>query len=647
MCGIVGILNDARRPADAELLSLMLDRLQHRGPDDVGCLVDGELAMGLRRLSIIDIMGGHQPIFNENGRYSIVFNGEIYNYRELRQDLQTRGHRFSTKSDTEVLVHLYEDLGERCVDPLRGMFAFAIWDRVDRSLFVARDRLGVKPLYYTITARGTLLFASEIKSLLLHPDVSAQMDVTALGDYLSLKYVPSPRTMFAGILSLPPGFCFTWRQGRLNLKRYWDISFDRQSPPLSDAEATEMLAELLKESVRLQLRSDVSFGAFLSGGVDSSTIVAIMSELCGETIKTFSVGFEGAEPGDELPYARDVAQKFRTEHHEIRIGVSEFTDLAEKVIWHLDQPIADQATAATWMVARLASQEVKMALTGEGGDELFAGYARYSGERLAPWVSWLPSRARRLVRRALPHLPGLRRAKIAAHALTQQDEADRFVQWFPLFNDDSREQLLSDDARQALSGWSPAATFRVELSRTDAIHRLDRMLYVDMKLWLADFLLLRGDKLTMANSLEARVPFLDHKLVEFAASLPPEMKLRGLTGKYILKKVAARWLPTEIIHRKKKGFPIPMSAWLRGPARPMIRDLLTPTSIRKRGWFRPEYVERLLSEHESGFASHGLLIWGLANIELWQRLFCDSHPSSLGSARQNTLVRGGQPVTTQ
>jgi asparagine synthase (glutamine-hydrolysing) len=276
------------------------------------------------------------------------------------------------------------------------------------------------------------------------------------------------------------------------------------------------------------------------------------------------------------------------------------------------------------MLARLASQHVKMVLTGEGGDELFAGYARYLGERLAPWLCWLPAPAGRLVRRVLPHLPGLRRSKIAAYALTQRDEADRFVNWFPLFSDDLRNQVLSDDARRALSELSPAAAFRAELSRTDAIHRLDRMLYVDTKLWLADYLLLRSDKLTMANSLEARVPFLDHKLVEFAASLPPGLKLRGLTRKYLLKKTAARWLPSEIIHRRKEGFPIPISTWLRGPARPMVRDLLTPTTIRQRGWFCPEYIDRMLSEHESGFANHGPLVWGLVSIELWQRLFCDS-----------------------
>jgi asparagine synthase (glutamine-hydrolysing) len=625
----------------------MLGRLFHRGPDDEGCLVDRELAMGVRRLSIIDLAGGHQPIFNESGRYGVVFNGEIYNYREIRQDLEARGHRFSTNSDTEVLVHLYEDRGERCVDPLRGMFAFAIWDRVERTLFVARDRLGVKPLYYTITARNTVLFASEIKSLLVHPDVSAQMDVAALGDYLSLKYVPSPRTMFAGIHSLPPGFCFIWQKGILKLKRYWDISFARQSPHASEGETAERLADLLKESVRLQLRSDVPFGAFLSGGVDSSTIVALMAELLHENVKTFSVGFEGSRLRDELPYARDVAQRFGTEHHEVLIGASDFVDLAERIIWHLDQPIADQATVATWMVARLASQEVKMVLTGEGGDELFAGYARYPGERLASWVTRLPSRAQHLVRLTLPYLPGLRRFKNAAYALTERDEAERLVNWFPLFNGHSRYQLLSGDVREALNERSRARAFRIELSQTDAVHWLDRMLYVDMKLWLADYLLLRGDKLTMENSLEARVPYLDHQLVEFAASLPPEMKLKGLTGKYILKKVGARWLPPAITHRKKRGFPIPISAWLRGPARPMIRDLLTSTRIRQRGWFRPEYVERLLHEHEAGFANHGLLIWGLVSIELWQKLFCDSRALSLESARQTMLVRTGQPVITQ
>ncbi|MBX3437573.1 MAG: asparagine synthase (glutamine-hydrolyzing) [Planctomycetaceae bacterium] len=631
MCGIAGFVDERHAvAAPSAVLARMTDSIVHRGPDDEGAFVDGPLAMGMRRLSIIDLAGGRQPMCNEDGRYTVVFNGEIYNYRELRAELLSRGHRLLTDSDTEVIVHLYEEMQERCVERLRGMFAFAVWDNQRRELFIARDRLGIKPLYFAEFGGG-MAFASEIKALLQHPLVDASLDVHGLGDYLSLKYVPAPRTMFEGIASLPPGYFLRWRGGRLETERYWDVTFNVTPEPYDEEACADRLLELLRESVKLRLRSDVPFGAFLSGGVDSSLIVALMSEVLNEPVKTFSVGFDGGSGPDELPYARQVAQQFGCEHHEIVVTARDFVEQAETVVWHLDQPIADQATMATHLVARLASQHVKMVLTGEGGDELFAGYARYVGERYSPWMKAVPTSLRRSLRAALPHLPGGRRPKIALNALSHADEAVRFAEWFPLFNRAAKCRLLSADMRQALGTNAPDGIFRRHLADCTDPQALHRMLYVDTKLWLPDYLLLRGDKLTMANSLEARVPLLDHKVVEFAATLPPDMKLRGRARKYLLKRVAAKFLPDSILRRKKQGFPIPISQWIRGAARPLVRDALSPERIRRRGLFDPRSVETLLTQHESGFADHGDLLWGLVNVELWQQQFCDASSIASGT----------------
>ena len=621
MCGIAGILSlSPTKDASAERLERMLASIFHRGPDEAGRLVDRELAMGMRRLSIIDLADGQQPIFNESGRYAVVFNGEIYNYRELRNDLIARGHTLKTHSDTEVIVHLYEECGEACLEQLRGMFGFAIWDNVRRELFVARDRLGIKPLYYT-ECDGDFVFGSEIKAILENPSVNPTMDLESLSLYLSLKYVPAPRTLFAGIHSLQPGHFLRISKGRIEIKRYWDISFSKPERVLSEQEYADQLLELLRESTRLHLRSDVPFGAFLSGGVDSSTIVALMSEQLQSPVKTFSVGFGGEGIQDELPYAQQVANKFGCEHHTLKIKSDDFLRYAEDVLWHLDQPIADQATVATHMVAKLARQHVKMVLTGEGGDELFAGYARYSGERYSKWFSRLPSSIAKGMRTATATLPGLRRGKIAMGALTIKDEATRFANWFPMFGDDAKQQLLIGQSESVQAG--AASVFSSQLANCDARSPLDRMLYADSKLWLPDYLLLRGDKLTMANSLEARVPLLDHKLVEFAARLPASMKLRGSQRKYLLKKVARRLLPAEIIDRKKQGFPIPIERWLRKEARPMMQDLLSTETLNRRGLFNVPFVERLVREHVSGYSDHSTKLWGLMSIEMWTRKFIE------------------------
>ncbi|QEG38972.1 asparagine synthase (glutamine-hydrolyzing) [Roseimaritima ulvae] len=629
MCGIAGILELApTQSAPADVLERMLSSIIHRGPDEDGRLIDRELAMGMRRLSIIDLADGTQPMFDEAGRYGIVFNGEIYNYRELRQQLIARGHTLKTHSDTEVIVHLYEEFGSDCLEHLRGMFAFAVWDKQRRELFIARDRLGIKPLYYA--QRGqTLLFGSEIKALLQHPQLTAELDRRGLSDYLSLKYVPAPRTMFSGVHSLPPGHYLLARDGNIETHQYWDLSFEKPSTFRSDEEYLEELEALVRESVRLRLRSDVPFGAFLSGGVDSSLIVALMADELDTPVNTFSVGFAGSEGQDELPYAQIVADRFGCQHHTFAISANDFLQHAEQVLWYLDQPIADQATVATHMVAQLARQHVKMVLTGEGGDELFAGYARYQGERYSPWTRHLPAAAGGIVRRAADILPGMRRGKIALNALTIRDEATRFANWFPMFSDDGKRQLLADWSAEHSRG--AGHVFDRLLQQCDAGEPLDRMLYCDTKAWLVDYLLLRGDKLTMANSLEARVPLLDHKLVEFAARLPTRLKLHGRTRKYLLKRLGSQLLPDSIIHRKKQGFPIPIERWLRHEARDLVHDALSEQRLRDRGLFNPKYVRTLVQRHESNYADHATEIWGLVSLEMWLRRFVDAPTSSLAA----------------
>jgi asparagine synthase (glutamine-hydrolysing) len=642
MCGICGVYGyQNQNPLRPEILSDMLGIIRHRGPDDEGVYLNGRLMMGMRRLSIIDLAGGKQPISNEDGSVVVVFNGEIYNYHELRDRLCAQGHVFATNSDTEVIVHLYEELGEECVNELRGMFAFSLWDQKRQSLFIARDRLGIKPLYYTDN-RGCLIFGSEIKAILQHPSVEAQLDRQALSHFLSLRYVPAPQTMFAGIKALPPGYSMTCDKNSLKLRRYWHLSYvGGETHRLSEVEYTEQLEALLRESVKIHLMSDVPFGAFLSGGVDSSTIVALMSEILNKPVKTFSVGFDGdGEKFSELPFARLVAKQYETDHNELLITPRHFMDLAEKVVWHLDQPIADNACVANYMVSELAARQVKMVLTGEGGDELFAGYARYAGERAASWFRFLPKHMRSLALTMAGRLPGLRRPKLALFALCQEDELTRFTNWFPLFNRDMKQELLADSYKRELPDIYSESVFAEHLADTDAVDPLNRMLYVDTKLWLPDDLLARGDKTAMAVSLEGRVPLLDHKLVEFAASLPPNLKLKGLTRKYLLKKVARKLLPTEIVDRKKQGFPIPFSVWFRREARSFVRDLLSPAVMKRRGFYNTSFVERLLDEHEAGTADHQLLIWGLLSVELWHRVFLDSPRNSYATSNNITALQG-------
>ena len=624
MCGIAGVYEyGSQRPIDPRRVDAMLSAISHRGPDDEGVHADHDVAIGNRRLSIIDVAGSHQPLTSEDGSIVVTFNGEIYNYRELRRELSARGHKLRSEGDSEVLVHLYEDFGDRCVDHLRGMFAFAIWDARHRRLLLVRDRLGIKPLYFT-AAGGRLLFGSEIKSLLRYGEVPVSCDLDALASFLLLKYVPAPRTMFEGIQALPPGHLLVVDRGGVQTREWWDVSFARPAVAPSESEAAERLRTLLQDAVESHLVSDVPFGAFLSGGVDSSAVVALMSRALRDPVKTFAIGFEGeGEELSELPFARLVAKRFCTDHHEVLINADDFIRLAEKVVWHLDQPIADQTCLANQMLAEMASSHVKMVLTGEGGDELFAGYARYSAERLSPLFRRIPRQGRLLGRRIAAR-GGLTRPRIALYALCEADEGRRMATWFPLMHPEARAQLVGKRLNGALERTGPERLFEEQLARTDAREPIDRMLYVDTKLWLVDDLLARTDKMGMAASLEARVPLLDHALVEFAAGLPPNMKVRGLTRKYLFKQVARDWLPATIINRSKKGFPVPPSHWLRAGAREFCRDLLSPDALGGRGLFDGGALTRLMDEHESGAADHGAVLSALISVELWHRLYADA-----------------------
>ena len=647
MCGICGAFPyNSGRPIGEQTLVDMLSSIRHRGPDDEGTYLTQNVALGSRRLSIIDLARGNQPIFNEDGSVVVVFNGEIYNYQELRLRLNARGHTFRTASDTEVIVHLYEEKGDECVRDLRGMFAFAVWDARKRRVLLARDRLGIKPLYYSDRG-GLLVFGSEIKALLRHPAIEARANLEGLGHFLSLKYVPAPQTMFDGIEALPPGHLLTCDSRGATVRSYWRLSFaGGGDAPRTEESYAEELSTLLRESVKMHLVSDVPFGAFLSGGVDSSTIVALMSESLQAPVKTFSVGFDGdGAVVSELPYARVVAERFSTDHHEIIVRGGDLVAHAERVVWHLDQPIADPATLANYMVALLAERHVKMVLTGEGGDELFGGYARHAGDKFSPVFTRVPGPVKAATLAAVARLPSLQRPKLALYALCQPDETSRLVNWFPLFNPDTKAALLTDDIKAILRrGSSPEQVFAACLARTDATDPLSRMLSLDTLLWLPDDLLARGDKTSMAASVEARVPLLDHTVVEFAAALPSHLKVRRLARKYLLRKVASRWLPREITHRRKQGFPVPLSVWFRQDARAFVRDLLSPAAVRRRGLFNPRYVETLLDRNDRGDNSCGPPLWALLNVELWYRLFIDHSTSSESSRATAEEIHHREPI---
>lgn len=631
MCGIFGVVNlDGQEPIQPEILESMGNLIIHRGPDDAGAFVDGSAGIGMRRLSIIDVSGGHQPISNEDRTVWVVCNGEIYNYQALRTELENRGHRFQCESDTEVIVHLYEDYGDLLVTKLRGMFAFALWDSRHRRLLVSRDRMGIKPLYFHQDGRQ-LSFASEIKALLANPSLNREVDTHALGDYLSWGYVPAPRTLFKGISKLLPAHSLIVDGGRIRTEQYWELRFDRVER-LPEEEWAEAIREKLRETIQSHLISDVPLGAFLSGGLDSSSIVSIMSALSDRPVKTFSIGFgEGDEYYNELPYAKIVADACHTEHHEILVRPNVF-ELFPRLIWHLDEPIADSAFVTTYLVSEFARQSVTVILSGVGGDELFGGYRRYLGNEVAKYYDQFPRWARQTIfPKLFQHLPTDRHSPLLnyfrlAKAVVDSNDlsaADRYLQYISVFNAAAQESLLSPEVAGSLRNEQTPAVLPSHLRSGTSGDMRNRMMELDLKTQLPDDLLALTDKMSMAASLECRVPFLDHEFVELAARVPPELKIKKLEMKYILKKALRPILPPKILNRKKRGFGAPVGAWLRRDLRGLSQDILSERNINQRGYLQWPAVAQTLNEHLSGQTDHTDRLLALINFELWCRIYLD------------------------
>ena len=615
----------------------MRDVLTHRGPDDAGIFVDARVGLGHRRLSIVDVASGHQPMANEDGTLQIIYNGEIYNHGDFRASLEARGHVYNTHCDTETILHLYEEYGPRCVDHLRGMFAFAIWDQNKRELFIARDRLGVKPLYYALSNDGSLYFASEIKALFETGAIRAEMNYDALPDYLANHAPSGEETLFRDIKRLLPGHTLLWRNGAIEINRYWNVSFERdETSQRSDADYIAEWSELFRESVRLRLMSDVPLGMFLSGGIDSSAIAAVMSGMVAEPIKTFSVAFAERE-ANELEYARLVAQAFKTNHHEVVVSPEDFFAVLPKLVWHEDEPLANPSSVALYFVARLASQHVKVVLTGEGSDELLAGYGRYRKTILnvnagTRYQQLAPAGVRSAISKQIEGLPRgskLRQKLLRTFLSLSPDLESIYFDNFAVFPRVMQHDLLTPVTQERLgvSAGNPYSVMRGVLAETDAKSLLDRLLYADMKTYLHE-LLMKQDQMSMAASIESRVPFLDHKLVEFSAALPERMKLRGATTKYILRESMKGLLPEAILSRPKMGFPVPVGAWFRGGFRNVIDEYVLGDRAISRGIFEPTFVRSLVQRHQEGGEDHSERLWALVNFEIWQRQFFDGERSA-------------------
>jgi len=623
MCGIAGYVHrDRSRPADAGLLLRMAETLRHRGPDDDGYLCEGPVGLAMRRLQVLDLEGGAQPLYNEDRTVAVVFNGEIYNYRELRQELEARGHTFRTRSDTEVIVHQYEEDGVDCLQRFNGMFALALWDATRRRLLLARDRMGIKPLHW-MDGNTSLVFASELKALLPHPDAAAELDPVGLSRYLTHEYLPAPHTILRGMYKLPPGHRLLLDDSGIRVERWWRIRFTGTNVPSRREEALQELESRLENAVRRRLVSDVPLGAFLSGGVDSSTVVALMQRHSARPVQTFSIGFHESSY-DESPHARQAARHLGTEHHEKIFHGHEMLDLLPQVADFLDEPLGDASILPTFLLSGFTRQSVTVALSGDGGDELFAGYPTYRAHRAAHWYRRLPA----LVRRAIVE-PLVRALPVSDRYLSLDFAASRFVAaatlpplerhvtWMGSLVGDDKRRLLSPDLRRELEGDNEFSSARQVWDECDTDDSLARLLHLDMRTYLQDDILTKVDRAGMAHSLEVRIPLLDHTVVEFAAALPSEWKLHGSQSKVLFKQLAARRLPPSIVQRPKRGFAIPVASWLRGPLRQMATDLLAPERIRRQGLFDPTGVQTLLREHMQRKANHRKPLFTLLMFQLW------------------------------
>lgn len=649
MCGINGIAFSSRsgRTVDRALLERMRDVITYRGPDDQGSFIDGTVGLGHRRLSIVDVAAGHQPMTNEDGSLRITYNGEIYNHADFRTELEAKGHVYQTHCDTETILHLYEEYGEHCVEHLRGMFAFAIWDRRRKELFIARDRLGVKPLYYVHTDDGSLYFGSEIKTLIEAGALKPEINYRALPDYLANHAPSGEDTLYRGVKRLLPGHVMLWRDGDLRVSRYWDVSFVKHADEgRSDKDYIAEWSDLFRTSVRLRLMADVPLGMFLSGGIDSSAICAVMSGMVTEPIKTFSVAFKERE-ANELEYARVVAEAFKTNHHEIVVSPEDFFGTLPKLVWHEDEPLAHPSSVALYFVSHLASRHVKVVLTGEGSDELLAGYARYRKTilnlALGQRYHSLTSRGmRNLLRKQIEVMPGarLRQKLLRTFLAVSPDIESIYFDNFAVFPQVMQAELLTPETVEQTGDIDPYAGLREVLKETDASSFLDRLLYADIKTYLHE-LLMKQDQMSMAASLESRVPFLDHKLVEFTSGLPERLKLRGWTTKYVLRQSMKGILPETILSRPKMGFPVPIGTWFRGAYRHVVEDYVLSDRALSRGVFSPDFVRNLVARHQTGGEDHAERLWALVNFEIWQRQFFDGEASMNQQFNPSEIVSVG------
>jgi asparagine synthase (glutamine-hydrolysing) len=601
----------------------MCGTLVHRGPDDEGFFVEHNVGLGMRRLNVIDLVTGHQPISNETGHIWIIFNGEIYNYLELRQELEEKGHRFATNTDTETIVHAYEEYGEDCVKKLNGMFAFAIWDHHHQKLILARDRVGVKPLYYFLD-NHCLVFASELKAILQRKKIPKTIDFGALDSFLTFEYIPAPLSIFKDIKKLLPGHILVLQNGKVSIQQYWDLHFKRLQG--GEEELSQTLYALLKDSVRMRLISDVPLGAFLSGGIDSSTIVSLMSEIMNRPVKTFSIGFD--DPSyNELQYARTVASHFNTDHYELTIRPN-IVNLVEDLVRYLDEPFADVSIFPTFLVSQLARQNVTVVLSGDGGDELFAGYEWYIANKIESLYRKLPTVVRK---KWLPQvvncIPPSARKKGLVNKLKRfvegamlPDSLQHF-RWNVFLTEDIKDHLYTEELKRSVDHLDSRARFIDYLAAFEEADPLWQEQFADIKTYLVDDILVKVDRMSMACSLEARTPYLDYRVVEFAAGLPNDLKLRGLQTKYLLKRCMTAKLPQPILHRKKEGFSIPMKNWLRQELHPMMQEVLASQRIKKEGLFDAPYIEKLKTEHVNGIANHGHQLWSLMVFEIWRDIY--------------------------
>jgi asparagine synthase (glutamine-hydrolysing) len=627
MCGISGIVNARDRTVERSVLERMNAAIAHRGPDDDGFYVNKNAGLAMRRLSIIDVAGGHQPIHNHDKTKWLVFNGEIYNYQSLRDDLVKRGHELYTKSDTEVVLHLYEEHGADCLQFLRGMFAFAIWDELEQTLFLARDRVGKKPLLYSHQPNGDLIFGSEFQAVLQHPSVSREVDREAIDSYLSFLCVPAPQTAFKQIRKLEPGHWLRWRGGEIETNRYWLPDFSKKIK-ITENEAIEETTRILRESTRLRMISEVPLGAFLSGGVDSSTVVALMAQESSSPVKTFSIGFE-EQDFSELKYAKRVAEHVGAEYHEFIVRPNA-VDVIPTLVEHYGEPYADSSAIPTYYVSKETRQHVTVALNGDGGDESFAGYERYAAMRIAETYRRIPAGLRKIFVEApvsLLPISELKRSRfrdakrfIKAANLPR---TERYFRWMSTFNRKAKRELYTKDFAATIGDDQAFSFLDKWFSSAGGSGTLDATLLTDQMTYLPNDLLVKVDIASMANSLEARSPFLDHNLIEFAASLPEGMKMRGFETKTLLKKVATRLVPKEVVYRRKMGFGVPIGNWFRGEMKDFVRSVLLSERSLKRGVVRPDMIERYVNEHITGARDHAFQLWTLMMLELWYQRFID------------------------